>query len=338
MLANAALLERLSDARLYARLQRLWWLVAVCVVTSMMLAILCLRAIPAQHTASMVIGPTARTGQVGRGVRITAEASAAFASAERREGEILSDFDRFLHLMTAPGGAARQMVDSDLLTILFEQEWNDQAQRWHPPATTGQKIRGVIGHIVGRESWAPPDAERISRRLKREIDISMVGETAMRRISFRHKDPAFAKALLLTLYASTDAIMRAEAERRSSAEIAFLEDRLSSLSHQGQRSALADMLESETTARMMLAVNLPVAADLVESPTAPNVPDWPDPLVVLMLFSFVGAVASLPLILLWPLHRQETKDMLTRLEATAEKLEKKARRSYQAAPSRKEEA
>ena len=43
---------------------------------------------------------------------------------------------------------------------------------------------------------------------------------------------------------------------------------------------------------MMIGVDLPFAADLIQPPTAGALPDWPNPAVVVPLAGLVGLIAA----------------------------------------------
>lgn len=282
---------------LLAEAGRRWWLIVLVHALCWGLALIALRTITPAYTAHLVVGPTASSGVISRGVRQVPNASRAQTMAETVEGEQLSDFSRFLHLLTAPDLAEHLAADATLMRRIFAAEWDAESGSWQPPGGVGAFTERAVAWLAGRQSWSPPDAYRLAGRLGHDLSIARIGETPMRRLSFRHEDRDFAMRLLTRIHAAAEAELRGEAARRTEAEIAFLEQELGRVTRQSRRTGLVSLLSEEQTAAMMIALELPLAADIIEGPSAPPRPDWPDPLIVLagaqLMALLVSGIVSL---------------------------------------------
>lgn len=269
-----------------------WWIPTVAAVIALALAVAALRALPPEHTATMVVGPIARSGAAAMGARAPGPARSDLPLSVVEFGggdELLSDFTRFIELLTSPPVAARLLPEPGLAAHLFPERWDAAAGRWrHPSGVTGW-LRGVAFALAGREDWVEPDAEILARQLRRLVIVQPVGTTPMRRLVVRDADRAFAVGLLDRLAAAADAHLRAQAAQRTAAQIAHIRRRLDQTPGNDDRRALLDLLADQERIAMMIGVDLPYAADRLEPPGAPGSPDWPNPLTLLPLATAAGA-------------------------------------------------
>ncbi|MGQ9367409.1 hypothetical protein [Azospirillum sp. ST 5-10] len=234
------------------------------------------------HTATMVLGPTARTGIAAMGARMPLTGVDAAGLAEPGNGEeTLSDFARFLELLGAPAVAERLMADPEVARRLFPARWDAGAGRWRPPAGAVPAARRWLLALAGRSDWVEPDPVVVARHLQGLVTVDRIDGGPMRRVALRHEDRAFALDLLHRLAAAADAQLRAEAARRSAAQIAYLERRTAGVTNLDQRSALNGLKAEQERVLLLVEIGLPFAADPIAPPSAARLPDWPDPLLVL---------------------------------------------------------
>ncbi|WP_448206232.1 hypothetical protein [Azospirillum sp. sgz302134] len=272
-----------------------WRILLGCVVVGLLLGVSAVRVAPAYHTASMVVGPTARLGAAAMGARLPVLLghNTALSAAEPGPGdETLSDFARYLELFASIPVAERLMADADLVRILFPDRWDAEAGRWRSPSGLLPWLKRLFLATVGREDWVQPDAERVSRALLDRLVVETVRTGPMRRISLRDPDRAVALRLLNAVATATDAHLRAEAARRSAAQIAHIKARLAGITVAEHRLALADLLSEQERVAMMIEVDLPLAADAIEPPAAASRPDWPNPVQVVPMAGLLGLVAG----------------------------------------------
>nr|WP_255636234.1 hypothetical protein [Azospirillum sp. 412522] len=260
----------------------------------MALAVAALWLVTPAYTAAMVIGPTARVGSAAMGARVpTLSGRDSTAVAEPGAGdESLSDFARYLELFGSGPVADRLAADPGILKALFPDRWDAAAGRWRPPPGVLATLKRALLALVGREDWIEPDGDRVARVLRDRMVIDMLRSGPMRRITFRHPDRATAVELLGRIAATTDAHLRAEAARRSAAQIAHIKLRLGAVTVAEHRQALSDLLLDQERVAMMIGVELPFAADMIQPPVAATLPDWPNPALVVPLAGLVGLVAA----------------------------------------------
>ncbi|PWC82391.1 hypothetical protein TSH100_23750 [Azospirillum sp. TSH100] len=246
------------------------------------------------YTAAMVIGPTARVGSAAMGARVpTLNGRDSAGVAEPGAGdESLSDFARYLELFGSGPVADRLASDPAILHALFPERWDAEAGHWRPATGLLPAVKRGLLALVGRQDWIEPDGDRVARALRDRLVIDMLRSGPMRRITIRHADRATAIDLLGRIAAATDTHLRSEAARRSAAQIAHIKLRLGAVTVAEHRQALSDLLLDQERVAMMIGVDLPFAADLIQPPGAGTLPDWPNPAIVVPLAGFVGLVGA----------------------------------------------
>lgn len=249
-----------------------------------------------EYTASMIVGPISLRGATAVGTPLPNQTTAGFQQVG--SGGELSDYTRYLQLITTPSiMPALQEKVPNLLQTLFPHEWDEAKQQWHPPRGLRASVQAMIDWMLRRPAWHAPDADRLSSYLSRQVKISLVTlpgtPTPMRKITFRHADRGLAIGILYGLHQATESVIRDEADRRSHAVIEYIQQEMGRVGLQEHRTALAELLAEQERVRMMINLNLPYAADIVISPTAPLMPDWPQPWPIIIGGMLLGIFVRL---------------------------------------------
>jgi len=270
-----------------------WFLLTfITVVVGLLLVI---RLWPEQYSASMVVGPVAEVGAAAMGPRVPMmlpDRTAPLAEYGA-VGETLSDFSRFLNLLATPVVAERLLESETLIHRLFPARWDAVNARWRSPTGLTGWVRTWALWLVGRQDWVQPDATAVARQLRRMLGMERVAQGPMRRIRIRYADRETALALLGAIYRAADRHLRDEAARRARLQLAHVERRLETVRVAANRQALGMVRGEYQRLIMMLEVDLPFAADLIEPPNAPQYPEWPDKIALLFLVLPTALVAAL---------------------------------------------
>lgn len=271
--------------------QSRWQLLGGAVMGFLIAAILILVITP-KYTVRMIVGPVSANGPAGMGT------PAARVNELRRnhynevvQADTLSDYDRYLQLLTSPSTAQILIKQvPGILQVFFPERWDAHKKEWHlpPSAWPGEIFR----RVRGGGAWHAPTAEDLSARLKKMLQLRMIGQTPMRELELRYADRGFGLTLLYAMHQAADSVLREEAARRSGAISEYLEKQLQSVRMQEHRAVLTELLAAQERIRILVAVDLPYAADIVEPPTAPLEPDVPHPMPLLIFGTLFGFAAS----------------------------------------------
>jgi uncharacterized protein involved in exopolysaccharide biosynthesis len=264
-----------------------------------LLGLLALLVITPRYTAVMVVGPVSVQGPAAMGT------PAARLEALRRNDpalmtDNLSDYDRYLQLLTSPASAELliQRVPG-LLPMLFPGHWNARDKAWRMPLA--EWPAELFNRARGGAAWSAPTPADVAARIQKLLRVHVVGSTQMRELQLQYPDRGFALTLLFALHQAADNVLREEAARRSTAIRDYVTRQMETVRLAEHRAALTELLAAQERIQMLVAVDLPYAADIVEPPSAPTQPDVPQPTPILIIFAMLGlgaAAASL----FWPRH------------------------------------
>ncbi|HEV7371750.1 hypothetical protein [Arenibaculum sp.] len=252
--------------------------VLIATTAAVLAALAWLRSVEPRYTATMVVGPAA-----GSPVRDTEEPAGS---------QVFTLYDRFLATVVGSPVAEGIAADPAVMRAVFPVAWDAASGGWRPPDGLGARLRRVFRRLAGMAAWSPPDAGQLGDLLRDEVQVLRVGETPLRRIVYRHRDRAFALALLNRLHRDADANLRAEVARRAARQADILRARLERVTQEEHRRMLGSMLHGHERVLLTIETGLPFAADIVEPPGAPSLPDWPNPVFVLPLAAAAGVAAG----------------------------------------------
>ncbi len=274
---------------------RAWHWLAAAMLAGTVLMSLALHVVPAQFTATMVVGPTGRSGPASMGPRAPALAPAAGRTIAEQgtADELVSDFARYLALLTSVPVAEKLVDDPEIMREIFRTSWDGAAGQWRPPTGLISRAGRALRWLAGHQTWAPPDASDLARHLKRQLSIESVSGGPLRRLVYRHEKRDFAMLLLSRVHAATEAHLREEAVRRVKAEMGHVGRRLDGLSNMENYRALSALLGEQERLLLMLDVGLPYAADALEAPSSLSLADWPNPILLLPAGALGGLFLAL---------------------------------------------
>ena len=267
--------------------------IAQTILLFVMLALFFLWHATPLYSVTMVIGPTSATGAAAMGARAPEETYISPSMAEHAANENLSDYARYQQLLTSYDAAMRLANDTpSLMQSLFQNEWDAKNNRWAFPLSPRSLLAELQARAVGGAGWHAPDAERLQSYLKTNLLVTPVAGSPMRRLTLRHADKGIAVNMLWGLHKAADSILREEASRRSDAIITYINTQLQSVTIAEHRAALTRLLAEQERTRLLISVDLPYAADLIEPPRAGSNPVWPNAMLFLSFAVLAGFVTA----------------------------------------------
>ncbi|MCB1680475.1 MAG: hypothetical protein H6858_05215 [Rhodospirillales bacterium] len=135
------------------------------------------------------------------------------------------------------------------------------------------------------QRWTP---EKLSRYLSRFVRMEPVGNTPLRKLVYLHPNRTLASYILERLHQITDTLIRQNIRLETQERIEYLQDALSRTVNPDHRRALADLLMEQERVKMLVSIDQPYAASVVEPASSGIRPDWPDPMFVFPAFILAG--------------------------------------------------
>lgn len=219
-----------------------------------------------QYKAEMLVGPAGHP-PVPAFEDTGPESPGPVAHLERSAFDIIDSYDfmRFEAILRERSVAAQLLQDDAIKRGLA------QVQRWK---------------FLPAPFLDTP--ERLSAWLKDHVDIEPVGSTNLRRIVFRHQDPAFASLMVRDLYNVADALIRGDLQAKTDRRKAYLDKMVEETNNPDHKRALTKLLLDQEQVSMVLAAQEPFAATVVEPVSTGPKPDWPCRSLLFSALTFVG--------------------------------------------------
>ncbi len=188
------------------------------------------------------------------------------------QGQDLSgsaSFVRFEQIIRGAGLAAALLNDSKVLEGLIDDQ------------------RFVFSKPMG--GWS---AEKLSEYLKRRVHVEPVSGTGLRRIVYYHVNADFAVYFIARLHELSDGQIRRDILLQTNERIAYLNEALGKVLNPEHKRSLAVLLMEQERMKMLVSLDQPFAATVIEPAFVSSRPRWPDPFLIYSVFVFLGLVAG----------------------------------------------
>lgn len=220
-------------------------------------------AIP-HYRASMIIGPASHMGQGTAAASMIGEGT---INVRAEEMQSTAAFIRFEAIYDGVSVASVLMKDHRILEGLSK----DETFRFFNVAV-------------------PRTPEEFSDYLQNRVRLEPVAGTALRRISYFHSDREFAAYLISRLHSLTDEIIRARILLETQERTRYLDSALAKTQNPEHRRSLVTLLMEQERLRMMVSLDQPYAASVIEPAAISARPKWPDVYLVYPVAAFIGLV------------------------------------------------
>ncbi len=140
-----------------------------------------------------------------------------------------------------------------------------------------------------QSEWRP---ELLAEYVTDNVALEPVGNTSLRRLVYHHPNRKFATYFLGRLHGISDALIRKTIREETEGRITYLKGSVQKTSNPEHRRALTSLLLEQERLRMLVSIDQPYAAAVVEPPSGRVKPSWPDPYFLFSVFAFAGAVAG----------------------------------------------
>ena len=182
-----------------------------------------------------------------------------------------SDFQRFENIYAGPSVAEILLSDEKIMR--------------------GLRADHAFVFSEAEQEWS---AEKLSEYLKERTKLEPVGTSNARRMVYYHPDGAFAKYMLTAIHHIADGLIRRDIRADSRARVEYLRSAIAETSNPEHRRTLTTLLMEQERLLMLVSIDQPYAASVVEPAAIGVKADWPDKMLVYLaftlVFSFMGFV------------------------------------------------
>ena len=189
--------------------------------------------------------------------------------AQRMGGANSSDFTRFENTYAGPSVAELLIKD--------------------PAIREGLMKDPAFGAVKSEAEW---NAVRVADYIEERVRLEPLGATPMRRMVYLHPGREFGSYFLQNLHRLTDELIRQKIRQEATQRVRYLQDSVVKTSNPDHKRALTALLMEQERLLMLVSIEMPYAATVVEPPSASRAPAWPDPLLIFPVFALVGMVVG----------------------------------------------
>lgn len=226
-------------------------------------------AIP-HYKASIILSPAApMTGAESSSMLANDNLFALRFLVQRLGSGQGSDFQRFENIYTGPSVAAILLKDRKI--------------------ESGLKADQSFSFLTPEQSW---NAEKLSEYLGKRLRLEPMGVTSARRLTYHHADPEFARYLVSAVHHIADGLIRHTIREDSKARVDYLNKASSETTNPEHRRALTTLLMEQERLLMLVSIDQPYAASVIEPASSGVKPQWPDKKLTFagfaLIFAFLG--------------------------------------------------
>lgn len=279
-------------------------LLAALGLAGLALAILYLNIAEQRYAVTLVLVPTEASsgGQKALGGGLGSLAS--LAGVQLPGGADSLNFDLLPDAMVSRETAAELARDPAILRATFPSLWDEASGSWQEPTSSfyvvKKAILSVVKSVLGmpKRPFKPPGAEEIQEFMNKRVAVSTDRKRPVITASILHADPAYAKNLLYRAWLVTDRRMKQSSMKRSTANIAYLSQRLTETQALEYRTYLYTVMSQEEKRLMTTSSSLPYVAEPFGAPVASVRPVSPNLLFVLLIGPLAGLIIALGLVVI----------------------------------------
>ncbi|PCJ98213.1 MAG: hypothetical protein COA45_08680 [Zetaproteobacteria bacterium] len=214
------------------------------------------------YRAEMIIAPATPMGQ---GMRATSHIGEGSIQVQHENLQGTAAFIRFEAIYDGMSVASVLMQDKEILAaIRFDRTFEFSAPR---------VVLGVAN---------------LSEYLKKRVTLEPVSGTPLRRLVYLHPNKDFAMYMIARLHRVSDEIIRRRILQEVDGRIEYLDLSLAATINPDHRRNLTALLIEQERLKMLVSLDQPYAATIIERPFVSATPRWPDPYIIYSVFVFVG--------------------------------------------------
>lgn len=282
--------ETVSLRQIFTQLYRGWPLVLVSTLITFGLAVGYLKFTTPVYTADMVIAPPTQSSSGRGGSALSGLGALAGLALGGDSGGTNASFPRYEKMMMSREVATRLVRDHNVLPLLFSNRWDAVHHSWKPPHGIAERLDAAAKRFFGRSVDTTPDVAELRRFIAKHLsiqvptsDMALSAPPAIRYVTFKFSDPRVAADILVWLHQETDGVIREAELNRTRQMIDYLNDRLRKTTEVDERASLAQLLLDQERTEMLLTTGLDFSAEVLDMPSVPQEPSYPDIPLTLIL-------------------------------------------------------
>jgi hypothetical protein len=206
-----------------------------------------------------------------------------------------TQMDLYMAALKSSTVADKIAANPALLHGLFYKKWDAKRGAWRRPNKILLALEDASAAIVGMPTkpWHPPGALEVRHYIEREVDMTYEPISPIATITYKNRDPAFAKAFLLAMHQAADALLRKRTLQRADEYIDYINRKLNQVTATDIRQAMISTLMIQERRRMAASASMSYSVDVFAPPTPSIRPTSPNAPIVLIACLLLGAITGM---------------------------------------------
>lgn len=139
------------------------------------------------------------------------------------------------------------------------------------------------------QDWS---AEELSEYIQKRVKLEPVGTSAAKKLVYFHQDKDFAEYFISGLHRIADNLIRHNIRGDAKARVDYLSDAINTTTNAEHRRALTTLLMEQERLLMLVSIDQPYAANVIEPASSSAKPEWPNLYFVYFGFILIGMIAG----------------------------------------------
>ena len=284
--------------RLIWVLLRGWWIILIVFIIAVVYSGYSLTTHSPVFTAHMVVREIDQGGGLAMPAQISGLAEGLGVQISEEESTVFDDFavllgmDRFAQVLDQKYGYVRKVHSG---------QWNEGSQSWNEPPGWRVELDDYFRGFAPIAEWTPPNTQQLARYIEGSIFLleiqSNFSDSEAIRIQYQHPEADFALQFLSDIYQTGEEMLRDQELERISSRIAYVRDRLASITISEYRHSLIFVLAEQEKKLLSLHEGQPFVAEILQPPVVSDRPSSPNVLFRLILGGFVGLALGVVLVI-----------------------------------------
>lgn len=133
--------------------------------------------------------------------------------------------------------------------------------------------------------WTP---ETFSEYIQKRMRLEPLRGSALRRMTYAHPNKEFAKYMITRIHRISDEIIRRQILQETNGRIGYLNKAMERTVNPEHRRNMTELLMEQERLKMLVSLDQPFAASIIERAFVSAKPYWPDPYVIYPVFIAIG--------------------------------------------------
>jgi hypothetical protein len=281
---------------IYVRSLARWKLVGICTLAGLLFSILVGRALSPQYSMTMIVA-TAQSSQADSALSSGISALGLGGAASMlglKVGGGGEQFKSYLTLFQSDVIAGDFLKNPANARLLYQDRITADG-RWRLSA--GKRVKAVLWGIFGLPISKRPSADEAALLINQKITVTTDSDTATdAKLRCVEDIRGVCLKLLLTLHSLVEERLREALLDRAHQSLKYMRIAITNETNMDTRAALGEMIGGAQKQIAIYSGTQPVGATIVQYPVEPFNPDFPKPLLMMLLglvagFGFGGLIA-----------------------------------------------